>query len=276
MLQLAIVVALALRSAMLFASPSPTAAPSVSVAPTAAPTATQLPSHGGAFITTLPEGAEVWVDGQYAGRSPAYIDLLTPGKHAFTISRTGWQAQTASTDIAVGHVTMIALVLEKATRAPAQASKGEGALFVRGSPVGASVFVDGSKIGTLPVAGSSKVKAGFHIVSVVPKSGDHLLRAVEVYPDTTTSIAVNLTSARSNPEAEEILAPASSFLPPEAIARSGDQITIHYRGVQVKCRLGSRSYTYNGKAGTLEISPALVAGKLYLPQSLLQKIRGVK
>ncbi len=261
---------------MLLASPTPNATVLVTPAPVVAPAATQLPAHGGAFVTTLPEGAEVWVDGRYAGRSPAFIDLLSPGKHTFTVARTGWQAQNASTDIENGHITMIALALERATNAPAPASKGEGALFVRGSPAGASVFVDGSKVGTLPIATAARIKAGYHIVSIVPKVGDHLLRAVQVFPDTTTVIAVDLSASGSGSEADEILAPAASYVPPEAIAQSGGQITIRYHSVEVKCTIGSRVYTYNGQVETLAIPPALVAGKLYMPQSLLARIKAAK
>jgi hypothetical protein len=56
-----------------------------------ATTTTQLPPHGGAFVTTLPLGADIWVDGAYVGRTPAFVDLLSVGKHTIVVTRTGWE-----------------------------------------------------------------------------------------------------------------------------------------------------------------------------------------
>src|ERR1700731_1864019 len=87
--------------------------------PRPAPAATLAP-HGGAYITSLPSAAEVWMDGTYLGRTPAFVDDLLPGHHALTVSRAGWNVQTAGVDVNVGQTTPISLVLQRIAPKPGQ------------------------------------------------------------------------------------------------------------------------------------------------------------
>jgi hypothetical protein len=234
------------------------------------PAATKLPAHGGAFVTTLPLGADVWVDGAYVGSTPAFVDLLSSGKHTIVVTRTGWAAQSATVDVVIGQVVPVSLVLVR-TSAGSLAIHGYGALDVRGSPAGASVYVDGTKIGVIP-AKASKVSAGYHIVSVVGKPDERSTRDVNVYPDTTTTVSI--TAGQPCGPAGDILEPVSLYIPAEDVTVIGSQVTIKVRGTDLRCALGSRTYTLNGKEGLLPMAPTMLGGKLYLPQSLLQHIAG--
>jgi hypothetical protein len=234
------------------------------------PSAPQLPSHGGAFVTSLPLGADVWVDGAYVGGTPAFVDLLSSGKHTIVVTRTGWAAQSATVDVVIGQVVPVSLVLVRASTGSA-AIHGYGALDVRGSPAGAAVYVDGAKIGVIP-AMASKVPAGYHIVSVVGKPDERSTRDVNVYPDTTTTVSI--TAGQPGGPAGDILEPVSLYIPAEDMTVSGNQVTIKVRGTELRCALGSRTYTLNGKEGLLPMAPTMLGGKLYLPQSLLQHIAG--
>jgi hypothetical protein len=240
------------------------------IAVTPASPAAQLPSHGAAFVTTLPLGADIWVDGAYVGSTPAFVDLLSSGKHTFVVTRTGWAAQSATVDIVIGQVVPVSLVLVR-TSTGSPAIHGSGALDVRGSPAGAAVYVDGTKIGVIP-AKASKISAGYHIVSVVGKPDERSTRDVNIYPDTTTTVSI--TAGQPGGPAGDILEPVSSYIPAEDVTLSGSQVTIKLRGTELRCALGSRTYTLNGKEGLLPMSPAMLGGKLYLPQSLLQHIAG--
>src|SRR5580700_5198375 len=151
--------------------------------PRPAPAATLAP-HGGAYVTSLPSGAEVWMDGVYLGRTPAFVDDLLPGHHALTISRAGWNVQTAGVDVNVGQTTPISLVLQRIVPGPGQsdASKAPGLLSVRGT-TGDTVFIDGVRAGALPID-AKQVQGGFHIVTVTGKTAERLTRVVDVFPDT--------------------------------------------------------------------------------------------
>src|SRR5579863_7352681 len=109
-----------------------------------APSAT-LPPHGGAYITTLPAGAEVWLDGSYLGRTPAFVDDLLPGRHALTVSRSGWNVATANFDVSVGQAATVSLVLTRIPGADAAngAAGSPGTLDVRGT-TGDAVYIDGA------------------------------------------------------------------------------------------------------------------------------------
>jgi len=228
---------------------------------------TQLPSHGGAFVTTLPLGADIWVDGAYVGRTPAFVDLLSVGKHTIVVTRTGWEAQSATIDVAVGQVVQVSLTL---AHAGTNASRDSGELDVRGSPAGGTVLVDGKKIGVIPA--TAKLSSGYHIVTVIGKPDERSTRDVDVYPDTTTTVSI--TAGEAGGPANDILEPVSSYIPDQAVTVSGSQITIKYRNNDLRCAVGSRAYTLNGKEGLLSTAPAMLSGKLYLPQSLLLHLSG--
>jgi hypothetical protein len=161
--------------------------------------------------------------------------------------------------------------------APQGQSKGQGTLAVRGGPTGAKVFIDGAVVGTLPVD-PRIVEAGYHIVTVTPptKNAVKETRIVDVFPNTTTAVTFVTSSTTSTQDHanDNILEPIDSYVPLNNVVISGNDVTIHYRGMEVECAIGSRTFTINGKAGTLAVSPAVVGGKVYLPLSLLQRVAG--
>ena len=232
------------------------------------PAATRMRAHGAAFVTTLPLGAEIWVDGAYLGRTPSFVDLLDVGKHSIVVSRTGWAAQSATLQIEAGQTALLTLTLAHTGAGP---SHGTGTLEVRGSPAGATVYLDGTKIGTVP-ASATRVSAGYHIITIVGKPAERTTRDVTVFPETTTTVSI--TAGQPEGPAGDILQPAASYVPASAIAISGSAVVIKLRGEELHCSLGSRSYMLNGKEGLLSAAPAMLGGKLYLPQSLLEHIAG--
>jgi hypothetical protein len=239
--------------------------------------AATFPPHGGAFVTSLPGTASAWLDGTYVGPTPVYVDDLLPGHHSVTLSSAGWQPQSTAFDVSVGRITPVSVIMQRVAAAQgAIPSKGQGTLAVVGGPAGARVYVDGVAIGAMPVDPHA-VGAGYHIVTLEPlgKNAIKSTRIVDVFPNVTTAVAfAAATAATLQPQPDDILEPVDSVVPSNGLVISGDDITIHYRGVEIECAIGSRSYTYNGRAATLSIPPALVGGKVYLPLSLLQRLAG--
>jgi hypothetical protein len=247
-------------------------------APQPQPAAT-FPPHGGTFLTTLPAAASAWLDGAYVGETPVYVDDVLPGRHSVTISRSGWRPDSASFDVFVGRITPVSVIMHRVEPqgAIAAAVKGHGMLAVYGGPPGAKVFVDGVSIGVSPVEPKS-AEAGYHIVMLQPpgKNAEKSTRIVDVFPDSTTAVdfaSTSMTGAQTNP-VDDILEPLDSVVPSGSVVVAGNIVTIHYHGVEVECAIGSRSYTLNGKAGTLSVPPALVGAKVYLPVSLLNRLKG--
>jgi hypothetical protein len=214
------------------------------------------------------------MDGTYLGRTPAFVDDLLPGHHALTVSRAGWNVQTAGVDVNVGQTTPISLVLQRIAPRPGQtdASKAPGFLSVRGT-AGDNVFIDGARAGALPLEAKT-VQGGFHIVTVTGKTPGRVTRVVDVFPDTLSviSVAPIQNGAGGTSAADDVLASLSAYLPGANVAVAGDEIAIHGHGLELQCSIGSRDYTLNGKQGTFTIAPAMVGGKVYLPLSLLQRL----
>jgi hypothetical protein len=226
--------------------------------------------HGSVFVTTLPPGATVWLDGTYMGETPLYVDGLDGGRHSMTLTRAGWQPQSTGIEVTVGRVTTVSAVLTaNLPMSHVMASNARGVLSVRGAN-GAKVFVDGVALQE-PYEAQS-VKSGDHILLIV-RGKDRDRRSIRVYPGTTTTVSLGPRGVlTTGDEAEDMLAALADYVPTNDFTVSGDEITVHYKGVELECAVGSRTYFLNGKPGTLSVAPAMLGDKPYLPMSLLTRI----
>ncbi|MBC5806862.1 MAG: PEGA domain-containing protein [Candidatus Eremiobacter antarcticus] len=234
-------------------------------------------AHGGIYITTLPSGAAVWMDGSYIGETPLYVDGLRSGRHYLTLTRGGWLPQTATADVGAGRIATVSVVLgQNASAGRTARSKTSGVVRVR-APASVKLFLDGA---ALSAAGEPlSTPAGDHVLMMVGKDGARSMRIVRVYPQLTTVVELSRGSGPAAGAAaatadEDTLASLGDFVPADSYSINGDEITVHYRGVELQCTIGSRGYLYNGKPGSLAVAPAMVGKKVYLPLTLLHRISG--
>ena len=98
---------------------------------------------------------------------------------------------------------------------------------------------------------------------------------VNVFPNVTTTVvlAQPVPAAASAPQ-DDILEPVDTVVGGSDVVVAGSDVLIHYRGNEIECSIGSRSYRFNGRASTLSVSPALIGGRVYVPVSLLRRIAG--
>ncbi|MGA9062515.1 MAG: PEGA domain-containing protein [Terracidiphilus sp.] len=93
--------------------PTPTAAaPAPSSAAIAQPAAPALASIQ---FSSNPAGAEITIDGAYAGNTPSLIKLR-PGTHSIRITKSGYTPWERSTNISAGESRTIAAALEKTSQ----------------------------------------------------------------------------------------------------------------------------------------------------------------
>ncbi len=141
---------------------------------------------GGIYVTTLPAGAEVWVDGTYAGRSPVFIDGLPAGRHSLTLTKTGWMVREIEFEIGAGQISMSSTRLDPGARATSD--KTRGLLLLRGVPRGAKIAIDG-----LVYAGDAQrpieLSSGAHRVTIEIVRAK-TTRAFNILPETTTEVIV--------------------------------------------------------------------------------------
>lgn len=102
------------------------------------PVVTELSSNrGDFFVSSLPAGAEVRINGEVAGHTPFRMQP-EEGRYKLELRRSGYRVHTQEFDVVRGQTTKIADV--KLVPLPAK-------LFVKTSPRGAKVFINGEPRG---------------------------------------------------------------------------------------------------------------------------------
>ncbi len=224
---------------------------------------------GGVYVATLPDGADVWLDGAYVGRSPVLLDGMLPGKHTVTVSRFGWDSQDTSLDVASGALAGTLIQLRRAVGS--RAGTGRLQLHV---PTGATALLDGSAL-ALDAHGGAIVPAGEHAV-VVHTRGGRFDRSVRVYPDMTTDVVLASDTAPVATGKSSVVAPAEDYLPAASFHVTGTRVLVKYKTHVVVARVGETQYVMDGKTVSFDAAPALVHDKLYLPLALLVQVTGAK
>ncbi|MGD1066410.1 MAG: PEGA domain-containing protein [Vulcanimicrobiaceae bacterium] len=221
---------------------------------------------GSLYITTLPSGADVWVDGTYIGRSPVVLDALSGGHHAVALAKTGWTTEQLDVVIATGQTTLSSIRL----RQTGGLRPAGGSIALRGEAAD-EVRLDGQVIqpgkdGTYPAS------AGTHEL-VVRTAHAKMSRAVTVWPDTCTDVVLVAEVAPPRPT---VVAPADDYLPLDAISVDGDKVVLRHGGHEVVGRLGATTYRVDGKTVDYDTAPTVIGSRLYLPLELLNIFVGGK
>jgi hypothetical protein len=230
-----------------------------------APAFAAVSSSGGVYVTTLPSGADVWVDGTYCGPSPVLVDALAQGHHAITLTKSGWNVQEIDIDIPGGGVALSSTKLVAGARTGG--TNATGRVVLRGLRAGAKVSIDGAS--PAPAHGPMVFPAGVHTVTFTSAQGA-ITRSFTVLPETTSELVLHdepTTDSRVG-----VIAPATDYLPPEAIALDGRKLHIRYLGHEVVAHLDENTLRLDGSQVSYDSSPSVINGKLYLPLDLLETL----
>jgi hypothetical protein len=133
---------------------------------------TQPPQNGSIAITSMPSGAEVFIDGQLIGIAPAVFPEILPGNHQVTLSSKGYDDWSHIVSVGSGRMSAINAEL-------VAAKEITGSLAVITDPPGAEIFVDGDFKGVSPVT-IPGLSAGTHTI----------LLTLKEYANTTTNISI--------------------------------------------------------------------------------------
>ena len=108
---------------------------------------------GQVTVESIPQGAQIAVDGTTAGSpTPFNVAGLAPGQHTIAISKPGYATETRSINVASGSNSVISVQLAQLT----------GTVSANSDPSGATVWVDGSNSGKVTPAQISIDKPGNH------------------------------------------------------------------------------------------------------------------
>jgi hypothetical protein len=218
---------------------------------------------GSLYVTTLPTGADVWIDGTYVGRSPLVLGALAPGRHTVGLTKTGWDPLQLEVSVVAGQTTLSSTRLETARTGGLHPLPGWIAIHgvLRAASVD-GVPVVPAKDGTIPVA------AGTHELATRTPRG-RITRSVMVWPGTRTDVVLQPEAEIARPS---VVAPAEDYLPRGAIRLVGEKVVVRYGGHEVIGHIGSTSYRVDGKAVDYGEAPTMIGSRLYLPLDLLTTI----
>jgi hypothetical protein len=145
-------------------------------------------SAGTVSVTTVPSGAEVFVDGQAHGATPVSL-TLAPGAHTLELRGNG-APRTIPITVAPGQ--QISQYVELGRTAPTF-----GKLQVRSEPAGASVVVDGADRGKAPLLVDA-LAPGEHTI-VLQSDVATVKQTVTIDAGETASLVVPLAAAEGAP-----------------------------------------------------------------------------
>ncbi len=223
-------------------------------------------ASGAVYVTTLPAGADIWLDGTYVGRAPVLVDALPPGRHSLTLTLTGWVVQEVDVTVPPGGVVLSGTHLVAAAHAFDGAG---GSVVLREVTPGAKLLLDGGPWNPAPSRPVS-LPAGPHHVAVVTPKG-RTTRAFTVLPGMTTSLVLH-AEASSAEARSAVVAPADDYVGADAYTVEGSKIVVRTSGHLVVAHFGDTSVRYDGATMSFDSAPTSIGGKLYLPLALLQKL----
>jgi PEGA domain-containing protein len=215
---------------------------------------------GSLYVTTLPTGADVWIDGTYVGRSPLVLGALVAGRHTVGLTKTGWDPLQLDASVVAGQTTLSSTRLEPARAGGLHPLPGW--ISIHGTV--RTLYVDGfavvpAKDGTILAA------AGTHELSFRTARGK-ITRPVMVWPATRTEVVLQPEAEAARPS---VVAPAEDYVPRGAIQLVGEKVVVRYRGHEVVGHIGSTSYRVDGKTVDYGEAPTMIGSRLYLPLDLL-------
>ena len=220
---------------------------------------------GAVYVTTLPSGAEIWVDGTYLGRTPLLVDGLAVGHHAVSITKTGWAVRDVDVTISAAEIALSSTRLTAGGRVPSGIS---GSASIHGLPPGTALALDGQPFSGNP-GRSVSLAPGTHHVSMTTARG-RTTRSFIVLPETNTEVV--LREARANDASAAVVAPAEDYLPTDAFSVTGKKIVVRYGGHVVFAHVGDSTVRFDGTSASFDTAPQIVAGKLFLPLRLLEQL----
>ncbi|MFW6135145.1 MAG: PEGA domain-containing protein [Elusimicrobiota bacterium] len=150
---------------------------------------------GSVMAMSFPQGAEVYLDGEYQGIAPKRIEDIQTGQHVIEFIMPGYKNWSKSITVSRDRITRIEAHLEEV--------EIYGKISVTCDQPNALVFVDGKEYGKIPPKSNlviSGLKEGFHELTVMkPGSQDYRtwIQTVEVVGGETVSIHVSLSKPKN-------------------------------------------------------------------------------
>ena len=128
----------------------------------------RLPENGTLLIRSIPDGAEISLDGIPVGTTNKILDAVKPGAHAISLSKSGFDDYFVSIQISV----------EKQEELNVTLRPQDGLINIDSKPVKGRVYIDGSYVGDTPYTGKST--QGKHKIEVKSNAFENSLTDIDL------------------------------------------------------------------------------------------------
>jgi hypothetical protein len=121
------------------------------------------PTTGDIMVSSVPDGAEIYLDGNYQGLTfqgnPYDITGVAPGTHTVGLLKAGYQDYSTSVGVIAGGIATVSAALTAGSSPSAT-----GSMTIQSSPSGADVYLDNVYEGFSPLT-LDDVTTGSHVVA---------------------------------------------------------------------------------------------------------------
>lgn len=122
------------------------------------------PIPGSLFITSVPDGARIYVDGVACGKAPYSDDRIKPGEHTVRAEIDGYAPVERTVVVGLGQKTSEEFRLENV----------RGRIEIRTTPPGAQIVIDGRPAGTTKASRSTATTSDVLTIDNID-AGEHTL-----------------------------------------------------------------------------------------------------
>lgn len=184
-------------------------------------TPTPVPSsmYGSMSVNTSPQGAKIYLDGNYRGTSPFAFDQIEPGSHTIEAVRDGYYRYTTMIGIAAGSTADVYFTLQAISLAP-------NSLNITSDPTHAFVYLDKIFIGKTPLA-LDKVYTGNHDIELIAPGYNSWSTSVYFPVGGSTrsisAIMISLSPTGTNTPATISLTPTTKVIVPQTPTQDFDK-----------------------------------------------------
>lgn len=153
----------------------------------------QPPAFGMLSVLSTPAGAEVQLDGETVGVTPLHLQQVQPGSRRVSIHLDDHQPASAEVEVTAGQLASLHEMLHMQT----------GTITVLVKPWG-TIYIDGELHGrNLDVQYETQLTAGQHRITVLHPALGQREQVVDVRPDDSQQIVIDLTTSASATSSRE-------------------------------------------------------------------------
>ncbi len=160
-------------------------------------------NFGRSDITSNPSGANIYIDGYYAGITPKTMDGLTPGSHTVRVTLPKYHDYTTTTTIFAGQSSSVYanFKITTSTQSPAPipvvkpSLKYYSSLAITSSPSGAHIYIDGFYRGITPT-NLSDLNPGSHTVRIAKTDYNTYSTSISLSEGNSTQVSADLKAIK--------------------------------------------------------------------------------